>query len=291
MSSIQDMNNRMKQNRNLRPSRRAKFQENKRETIYAGSKKENKTSFKEFSEFQVKKAIEKISKEAKSKKRKEVILLVLFLSILATFVLYGLKLSKGAQLKNQVVEKKELEPILWNGKISNPLNIKGTDNYYVPVVREIENEIKLNGSYRIEPPNMVGEYAENIVFINKDCVETGKLLKQNGSIYFMFRSQLYSKDLIDNGMVRIIYLIAEEDTNSDDDINKYDRHSLYISEVNGSGFKKITDRKIGELQMAEEGKIILMKFGDSWDKKDSLYGCYEIMSSELFITLEPNESD
>ena len=43
--------------------------------------------------------------------------------------------------------------------------------------------------------------------------------------------------------------------------------------------------------MAEEGKIIVMKFGDSWDKKDSLDGCYEIMSSELFITLEPNESD
>ena len=37
MSSIQDMNNRMKQNRNLRPSKRAKFKEKNRETIFEPS--------------------------------------------------------------------------------------------------------------------------------------------------------------------------------------------------------------------------------------------------------------
>lgn len=292
---ILDMIKRIRQNRSLRPSNRQKFQGDNRETIYSGTNKEIKASFKKFPESQVKAVIRQIKIKAKAEKRKELISLILVGLIVTIILIYPLITSNSSSenhlSKTKNLEYKRPEPIVWNGKISNPLNITGTNSYYVPVVREIENEIILNGSYTIEPPNMVGEYAENIVFIDKDCVETGKLLKQNGSIYFMFSSQLYSEELLDNGMIRIIYLIAEEDTNNDDDVNKYDRHSLYISEANGSGFTKITDRKIGELQMAEQGKMILMKFDDSWDVKDSLYGCYDIMSSELFISLEPNESN
>ncbi|MEX0316102.1 MAG: hypothetical protein AB3N18_18120, partial [Allomuricauda sp.] len=40
MSNIQDMNNRIRQNRDQRPSKRAKFKENNRDPIYTTSEKE-----------------------------------------------------------------------------------------------------------------------------------------------------------------------------------------------------------------------------------------------------------
>ncbi len=88
MSSIQDMNNRMKQNRDLMPSKRPKFKGNNRETIYTELSEEDKLKFKEFSDFQVKKEIEKIRKEFKSKKRLELIILTLFLGVLSAFLIY-----------------------------------------------------------------------------------------------------------------------------------------------------------------------------------------------------------
>ena len=90
MSGIYDMNNRVKQNRNMRPSNRAKFQGSNRDLIYAKAKKEKRSSFKKFSDFQVKKAIDNIRKEAKSKRLRELILLFIFVVVFAAFFIYSL---------------------------------------------------------------------------------------------------------------------------------------------------------------------------------------------------------
>ena len=73
--SIQDMNNRIAQNRKLRPSQREKFKNN-REAIHSGSKAE-KLAFKEFSAPEIQEAIEGIQSKSKKTKRVELVLFML----------------------------------------------------------------------------------------------------------------------------------------------------------------------------------------------------------------------
>ena len=79
MSSIQDMNNRIAQNRKLRPSQREKFKNN-RETIHSVSKAE-KSDYKEFTADEVQEAIDAIQLKSKKAKRIESVLYTLLLLV------------------------------------------------------------------------------------------------------------------------------------------------------------------------------------------------------------------
>ncbi len=85
---VLDMIKRIRQNRSLRPSNRQKFKGDNRDSIYTEIPEENKASFKEFPESQVKRVVDTIRREAKSQKRKEFILLALVILIVVAIVLY-----------------------------------------------------------------------------------------------------------------------------------------------------------------------------------------------------------
>ena len=80
---VQDMNNRMKQNRSQRPSKRAKFKENSRDPIYSSDKKPEKPIFKKVSEKELNLIKYKIREEAFKKDKKENIMNAIIFSILA----------------------------------------------------------------------------------------------------------------------------------------------------------------------------------------------------------------
>lgn len=89
MSNIQDMNNRIKQNRDQRPSKRPKFKENNREVINSSEKKSNKPVFKTVSEKELLEIKKRIGNRAKVEQRKErTIYLILFaLGLIAIIVI------------------------------------------------------------------------------------------------------------------------------------------------------------------------------------------------------------
>ncbi len=67
---VQDMNNRIKQNRAQRPSKRPKFKENNRENIYSDSdKKVNRPNFKTVSEEELIEILKHIRERAAKEKR------------------------------------------------------------------------------------------------------------------------------------------------------------------------------------------------------------------------------
>ena len=77
MSSIQDMNNRIAQNRKLRPSQREKFKNN-RETIHSG--KENaELKFKEFTGAEVNQAIQVFRNQAAKERIWKIVLFIILL--------------------------------------------------------------------------------------------------------------------------------------------------------------------------------------------------------------------
>ena len=142
MSSIQDMNNRIKQNRNLRPSKRSRFKGNNRETLYAESNPEDRPKFKEFSEFQVKKAIDKFKKQSKSEKRLELIVLTVFFGAIIVFLIYTVISKKDSpqvvKVSKPSYKYKISPPTTWSGKLYEPLRVPSSEFFYIPMVGNLD---------------------------------------------------------------------------------------------------------------------------------------------------------
>lgn len=89
---IQDMNNRMKQNRAQRKSKKAKFKENNRQPIYAKSTtKRSQTNFKTLPENELIEIKERINNRAKIVRKRELIYglaFVLGLTILIVLLIW-----------------------------------------------------------------------------------------------------------------------------------------------------------------------------------------------------------
>ncbi len=85
---VQDMNNRIKQNRAQRPSNRPKFKENNREGIYSTDKKTERPNFKTVPEKELTELKIKIRKRAEKERKKERL-------IFGIFIVFGLILIIG----------------------------------------------------------------------------------------------------------------------------------------------------------------------------------------------------
>ena len=283
MSSIQDMINRMKQNRNLRPSKRAKFKNNNRETIYTESNKEVKPIFKEFSEFQVKKTIDRIRKEAKSKKRLEFIVLTVFFGIIGSFLIYNIITNKDSQQKpkvnSSVYNYNKTPPIIWNGKLSEPLKVPYSAFYYIPTVGNLDY-VDLERSYEIAQSNMVVEYTSNILFLDKNCDIINKLLPENGSIKYM--TVIPSKEDVEPK--KIIYRLAKNEPNVLGKIYNLEKHFFYISDLDGKNLTKITEREVISLEWDNQRKEIMFYFFYNKRMNDSLHGAFNIKTNKFRLT-------
>jgi hypothetical protein len=279
---ILDMIKRMGQNRALRPSNRQKFQAKQRETMYAGANNENKPQFKEIPEAQVEEAILHIRKEAKTTRRKERVVLFIFFGFVAAFVLYVI-LSSTNYAKNTGNTSLDLEEYIdnaieWSGRASDPLPIPFSDFHYVPVIGNLNHEVDIMQTYRMSPSDMVVNNTTNILFFDKDCALIGKLLPKNGSVSFMSIVPIAT----DLGPKRIIYLIAESDSNYNGLIENKDQHFVYMSDVDGKGLIRITEREISRFTYG--GKEILMEFNPLENSNDSLYGLYNTETKEMVFT-------
>lgn len=86
--SIQDMNNRVNQNRSLKPSNRARFKESNRDNIYTDSTPAlTKLNFKQVSEIELKKIKDRIKNRAlKDRNREMFIFLMVALTLVATLI-------------------------------------------------------------------------------------------------------------------------------------------------------------------------------------------------------------
>ncbi|UOY06838.1 hypothetical protein L0P88_23335 [Muricauda sp. SCSIO 64092] len=278
MSSIQDMNNRMKQNRNLRPSKRAKFKENNRGTIYTESNSEDKPTFREFSAFQVKKTIDKFRQETKAKKRLELIVLIVFLGAAGSFISYQI-ISKKDNPRKPEINKSTIDyyfptPIVWSGKLSEPLRVPHSDYFYIPMVGNLDY-VDLGRTYRIFPNNMVVDYTSNILFLDKNCDILGKLLPENGSIRYMM--------VIPNNEgfepKKIIYRLTQDEPNVFGKLYNIKKHYVYISDLDGNNLTKITDREVRSFQWDNERKEIVFYFFYNKKMNDSIHGVFNMESN------------
>lgn len=290
MSSIQDMNNRMKQNRNLRPSKRQKFKGNNRETLYTESNPEDRPKFKEFSKFQVEKTIEKIRKEAKSERRINLILIIILLGITGLFITYTV-LTKENSIETKKDNKTAVDddippPIIWSGMLSDPLELPFSDLYYAPKIKDLDLKGQVQKTIEINSTTMVADSTINILFFDSDCKLIRELLPEDGNITWMYVGPR------DEGLgpKRNLYALAKDDTNNDGMINKKDTDYLFISELDGKDLTKVTERRVESMEWIGSGNELLIEFPNPNDffnpqkRKDSLYGIYNTESKALSLT-------
>ncbi|WP_422858093.1 hypothetical protein ACOKFD_11670 [Flagellimonas sp. S174] len=289
MSSIQDMNNRMKQNRNLRPSKRAKFKGDNRKTLYQETNEEDRPKFKEFSEFQIKKAIDKFRKNAKSDRRTEWIILTILIAAMTTFMVYLLISGKSSSPINTESSPrytyKSTPSIIWNGKLYEPIRVPNTDFFYIPTVGNLDY-IDLEQTYRIRSSNMVVQYTSNILFLDKDCTIINKLLPENGSIRFM---NVIPRDE-ELEPQKIIYRLTQDEPNVYGKIYNLEKHFFYMSDLDGKNLTKITDLEVRSFKWDSKRNEILLYFYYKEVKDRDLYGVFNIESNEFRLANRKEDS-
>ena len=270
----------MRQNRSLRPSNRQKFKGDNRENIYSETDGKDRAIFKEFPDSQVKAAITQIRNKAKSKRRRERILLAIIGVVVAIIIIYALYPSKGhsenPHVNRQYIDFENPKSIVWNGKLSEPLEIPFTNFLYIPIVGNLDY-VDLNRTYELSPYNMVVDYTSNILFLDKDSVEIGKLLPNNGSIKYM----TVGPDNEELEPKKIVYLLAKNESNTYGKINNLEKHFLYISDIDGKNLTKITEREFISYQWVNQGKAIQVNFYYKKYMNDSIHGLFDIETNEF----------
>nr|WP_298996334.1 hypothetical protein [uncultured Allomuricauda sp.] len=289
MSSIQDMNNRMKQNRNLRPSKRAKFKGDNRKTLYQETNEEDRPKFKEFSEFQIKKAVDKFRKNSKSDRRTEWIILTILIAAMIAFMAYLLISGKSSPPINTEKKSsytyKRTPPIIWNGKLCEPLEVPNSDFFYIPMVGNLDY-VDLELTYEMHSSNMVVEYTSNILFIDKNCDVINKLLPNNGSIRYM---DVLLRDE-ESSPQKIIYSLTEEEPNVRGKIYNLEKHFVYISDLDGKNLTKITDREVRGYKWDSKQKEILFYFSYKEGMDNDLYGVFNVESNKFRLVSQRENS-
>ncbi|APQ18089.1 hypothetical protein [Maribacter hydrothermalis] len=279
---ILDAINRIKQNRALRASKRQKFKGSNRESIYSGADQTQKVVFKKVPKEKAQAVIKKIRQDFKLKRKRDIIYTAIFSLIFITVIIVLNLPNKNTQ--NSSFDNKyssrpiEQENTKWNGNISEPLHIKNTDYYYIPILHGISGELDEHGFYNLKHNNMVGERTRNILFMDKECAVIGKLLNQDGLIYQMEVIPSINNNLAEN----ILYIIFEKDSNEDEIINTNDRYAIYISDINGENLSKITDKPIESLQY--DTGCLIFEYYKTQNSTDSIYGIYDIKNKYLIFT-------
>jgi hypothetical protein len=173
---------------------------------------------------------------------------------------------------------------------SKPIKIPNSELYYVTVEKKYKSR---DGEMDIDiahTPNMVRQNTINVLFLNKQQSELGKLLPENGSITSMSVLNRFTENPEELKQIKhISYYIATKDTNEDGIIDSADQHYVYLSDLNGKNLKKVTDRKVKRFQWLNQGKEMILTFDQKDDKNDIDYAIYNIETNEIRPTEKLNE--
>ena len=201
--------------------------------------------------------------------------------------------------------KKE-EPIIWNDdsefanqniidfsvQNSEPIEIPNSEFYYVTVEKKFQNEY---GEIYIDienSPNMVRKNTINILFLNNQKSELGKLLSDNGSITSMSIANRFTTNPEELNQIKYIaYYIATKDTNDDGIIDSADQHYVYLSDLNGTNLTKVSDRKIKSFQWSDQGREMILTFDQNDNKNDFDYAIYNIETKEIRASEKLNNTE
>ncbi|WP_064967426.1 hypothetical protein [Tenacibaculum ovolyticum] len=220
------------------------------------------------------------------------ILIIINGIIIPVFILILLTDFLSSKFERNKFTQPEIELNNKNNKIpefkeytqySSIQKIPNSENFIVAKYL-IHNNEKTYGDYELTLPYTVPERTVNLYFLDKNYDLIGKLLKKDSSIKRMFISQSNKQTKnTEKHLKYLSFLIAKEDSNKDGLINKYDKHQVYVCDLNNKNLTMVTEREINQFQWISEGKELLIQFEEK-DKTGSQtlsYGIYDIQNNKM----------
>jgi hypothetical protein len=202
------------------------------------------------------------------------IIIFIFLSIGAVFLLISLFNNTDFGSEPEIIVGRELEEAKAEGLIlqgltyDQPRPILYSDHFLLPVsVKTYENPKETRSGRGLLKSRSIAyaeEYANviNIVFLNRQMEAKLALLNRKAfikSVRYPSLVNSYSEtEATDTLQRHITYLITFEDTNNDGSMNKADNDDLYISDLDGGNFKKITsDVDVTDYRFLDRNQILI----------------------------------
>jgi len=224
------------------------------------------------------------------------ILTTVLIGIVGLFFTYAI-FSKENTVKtntgdNTVVDSDTSSPILWNGKLSEPLLLPFLELYYAPKIENLDSIVQIGKKVKINSRTMVVDSSTtNILFFDSNCKLIHQLLEEDGFITWMYVGPV-EENL---GPKRNLFALAKDDTNNDGLINLKDKAYLYISNPDGKDLTKVTERRIESMRWIGSGNKLLIEFPNQDDffnqkkQKDSLYGIFNTETKIMRLTNQKEE--
>lgn len=188
--------------------------------------------------------------------------------------------SPNVEYSNQNLDLPKLKETI---RYSSIQKIPNSD-YFIVAKYLVLDDKPSYGDYDLIIPYTVPDKTINILFLDKNYNVVRKLLEKDSSIKKMFISKSYlNKEETQDKLKYLSFYIAKEDTTGDDEINEYDQHYIYVSDLNGENLTKVTDREINQYQWISEGQELLLQFEEK-DKNDNeklRYGIYNIEKKSM----------
>ena len=210
--------------------------------------------------------------------------------LIPIFILYlfGLLiLEKADQYQEQIdqeayYDSDESVEKLFDIKYSSPVKLPNSNFYYVAVQKKFKDEYGYTDLDVEDSENMVNVNTVNILFLDKEFQNSGKLLPKNASIKSMFIPNRHTNDAeVLKELKHISYFIANTDTNGDGVINEFDQHYVYLSDLNGENLIKVSDRKVKNYLWINNNKELLLTFDNLEEPNKLEYGIYNIDSKKI----------
>ena len=194
-----------------------------------------------------------------------------------------IELDNSFEFENQNLSKFSIQN-------SEPIQIPNSEFYYITVEKKYQSQY---GEIDIDienSPNMVRQNTINVLFLNKQQSEIGKLLPENGSITSMSVLNRFTENSEELKQIKhIAYYIATKDTNEDGIIDSADQHYVYLSDLNGKNLKKVTDLKVKKFQWLNQGKEMILTLYKKDNDNDFDYAIYNLETNEIRPTEKLNE--
>jgi len=194
-----------------------------------------------------------------------------------------IELDNSFEFENQNLSKFSIQN-------SEPIQIPNSEFYYITVEKKYQSQY---GEIDIDienSPNMVRQNTINVLFLNNQQSEIGKLLPENGSITSMSVLNRFTENSEELKQIKhIAYYIATKDTNEDGIIDSADQHYVYLSDLNGKNLKKVTDRKVKKFQWLNQGKEMILTLYKKDNDNDFDYAIYNLETNEIRSTEKLNE--
>ncbi|WP_178985150.1 protein-tyrosine phosphatase family protein [Winogradskyella helgolandensis] len=228
------------------------------------------------------------------------ILIIINGILIPIFILYIfglLVIEKYEQRQNQIIddsffESEKPSEIPFEIKYSSPIKLPNSDFYYIAIEKEFEDDYGYLDINIEDSENMVRMNTMNIIFLDENFQNSGKLLPENASIKSMFIPNRKTEDSkILKGITHISYFIANSDTNDDGIIDRFDQHYVYLSDLNGQNLNKVIDKKVKNYQWINSNKELLLTIDNPEEPNKLEYGIYNIDSKEIRETKNINPTE